>query len=227
VARSERDASLQWGCNEQASPPDAPSASRPTGVAFLLAPKAFGVARSVEMAGISTLLSRLGQRQKEQQRDPLQYFNSLLGRRRRMDWGREKRSGSGARTGWPLHYHTKSPDSAIHQNPRKPQAALRLGTAPLRRRPGANSDPAMMEHRPPASTGQKGAEIGRYNDKSVRSGIRTQEAGAPARGVAGSGVAGLTGANGGVFGLIWRSASSAVLRVTRAKIPWSIPAASV
>jgi cardiolipin synthase len=36
------------------------------------------VARSVEMARISTLRSRLGQRQKEQQHDPLQYFNSLL-----------------------------------------------------------------------------------------------------------------------------------------------------
>ena len=67
---------MERGCNEQATPPDAPSASRPT-VAFLLA--LADVARLVEMARISTLRSRLGQRQKEQQRDPLQYFNSLLG----------------------------------------------------------------------------------------------------------------------------------------------------
>ena len=32
MARSERGASLQWACNEQATPPDAPSASRPTGL---------------------------------------------------------------------------------------------------------------------------------------------------------------------------------------------------
>jgi hypothetical protein len=31
MARSERGASLQWGCNEQATPPDATSGSRPTG----------------------------------------------------------------------------------------------------------------------------------------------------------------------------------------------------
>ncbi|MGH8093589.1 MAG: hypothetical protein ACREIF_08975, partial [Chthoniobacterales bacterium] len=36
------------------------------------------VARWVEMARISTLCSRLGQGQKQQQRDPLQFFNSLL-----------------------------------------------------------------------------------------------------------------------------------------------------
>ena len=37
-----------------------------------------GVARWVDMARISTRRSRLGQHQKPQQRDPLQYFNSLL-----------------------------------------------------------------------------------------------------------------------------------------------------
>ncbi len=38
-----------------------------------------GVIRSVEMARISTLRSRLGQGQKHQQRDPLQDFNTILG----------------------------------------------------------------------------------------------------------------------------------------------------
>ena len=39
MARSERGASLQWGRNEQVTPPDAPSASRPTGCV------SFGAAR--------------------------------------------------------------------------------------------------------------------------------------------------------------------------------------
>ena len=50
----------------------------PHGFAFFLA--LADVARLAEMARISTLRSRLGPRQKEQQRDPLQYFNSLLRR---------------------------------------------------------------------------------------------------------------------------------------------------
>jgi len=48
-------------------------------VAFFLA--LADVACLVEMARISTLRSRLGQRQKEQQRNPLQYFNNLPGKK--------------------------------------------------------------------------------------------------------------------------------------------------
>jgi hypothetical protein len=75
MARSERGASLQGAVTSERrrQTPLLPRARR---VALFLA--LAGVARSVEMARISTLRSRLGQGQKHQQPDPLQYFNSLL-----------------------------------------------------------------------------------------------------------------------------------------------------
>ncbi len=88
MARSERGASLQRAARSERrrQMPLLPRAPR---VAFPLAlagsPRR---PRWVEMARISTRHSRLGQPQKEQQRDPLQYFNSLLGGR------------SMANTGW-------------------------------------------------------------------------------------------------------------------------------
>ena len=77
MARNERGASLQW----------AATSKRRRQTPFCLAPhggwRSFlalaDVTRSVVITRISTLRSRLGQRQKEQQRDPLHYFNSLLG----------------------------------------------------------------------------------------------------------------------------------------------------
>ncbi len=66
------------GCNERATPPDTPFCFAPHGFALFSALAC--VARLVEMARISTLRSRLGQGRKQQQRDPLQYFNSLLER---------------------------------------------------------------------------------------------------------------------------------------------------
>ena len=75
MARSERGASLQ-GLKRASDAARRPFCLAPHGFALFLA--LAGVARSVEMARISTLRSRLGQRQKQQQRDPLQYFNSLL-----------------------------------------------------------------------------------------------------------------------------------------------------
>ena len=75
MARSERGRIPKVGCNEQATRPAAllPRARR---VAPILA--LAGVARWAEITRISTLRSRLGQRQYRQQRGPLQYFNSLL-----------------------------------------------------------------------------------------------------------------------------------------------------
>jgi hypothetical protein len=75
MARSERGASLQGAVTRERRR-EAPLLPRAHRVALFLA--LAGVARWVEIAWISTLRSRLGQDQKQQQRDPLQYFNSLL-----------------------------------------------------------------------------------------------------------------------------------------------------
>jgi len=75
MARSERGASpRRAGTSERRR--QTPLLPRAPRVALSLA--LAGVARLAEMARISTLRSRLGQRQKPQQREPLQYFDSLL-----------------------------------------------------------------------------------------------------------------------------------------------------
>ena len=76
MARSERGASLQGAATSERRR-RRPFCLAPHGLRCFLA--LAGVARWVELARISTLRSRLGQRQKQEQRDPLQYFNSLLG----------------------------------------------------------------------------------------------------------------------------------------------------
>jgi quinol monooxygenase YgiN len=73
MARSERGASLQRAATSERRR----QLPRTPRVVFSLA--LAGVARWVELARISTLHSRLGLSQKYQQRDPLQYFNSLIG----------------------------------------------------------------------------------------------------------------------------------------------------
>jgi hypothetical protein len=54
----------------------------------------------------------------------------------------------------------------------------------------------------------------------------SHEAGTLTRDVAGKGATGLTGVAGALFGFIWLPASSALLRVTSAKNPCSIPVLS-
>jgi hypothetical protein len=76
MARSERGAPPLASCNERATPPDAPSASRPKGCVDFGAGRRCSLGR--DRCGYRRCARALASAKIEQQRDSFQYFNSLL-----------------------------------------------------------------------------------------------------------------------------------------------------